>query len=61
MTTCLWPTGTAGSGPRTCDKAAKATALGTPYPGGPDIPVCGIHANSARRHGFDVASLAAAS
>lgn len=53
---CRWPTGTVYTGPRTCGKPAKAQ---TREPGTVDklIPVCGIHARTARHWGDDVVPL----
>lgn len=53
--TCNYPTGTAGSGPRTCGKPAKFLADPAPswfYDHAPEGVVCGVHKNAlARRRG----------
>jgi hypothetical protein len=55
---CLWPTGTASSGPKDCLRPAKAIyqTCYTNHLASGEIPVCGIHQNKARRYGWASAS-----
>jgi hypothetical protein len=54
--TCRWDTGAVYTGPATCGRPAKATAVDRlrAAPDAKPFPVCGIHARTARSRGYTV-------